>query len=304
MKTFNSIMMVAAAAVVATSCAPKCAKHEPIAKHVVFIGYDGWAASAYAAAEMPTVKALADAGAMTLEKRSVLPSASAINWASMFNGTPTEVHGYLHWGSKAPELEQPTGAVKEHNIIPTIFQILRDQKPDAEIGCFWHWDGISYLVDTLAMSQSGICGPYELVEKSVQYIKEKKPELIAICCGEPDEAGHQYGWCSPEYMEILKTLDAATAEIVNAVKEAGILDETIFVITADHGGIGTGHGGTTMEEMQTPFILSGKNIKKGFKITDLVMQYDVASTIAYILGIDQPQLWTGRPVLSAFEEVK
>ena len=29
------------------------------------------------------------------------------------------------------------------------------------------------------------------------------------------------------------------------------MDETIFVITADHGGINKGHGGKTMQEMET-----------------------------------------------------
>lgn len=56
----------------------------------------------------------------------------------------------------------------------------------------------------------------------------------------------------------LEELDGYIAEIVNAVKEAGMWDETIFIVTADHGGINKGHGGKTMQEMQTPFIISGK----------------------------------------------
>lgn len=46
------------------------------------------------------------------------------------------------------------------------------------------------------------------------------------------------------------------------MKEAGIWDDTIFILTADHGGVNKDHSGKTMEEMQTPFIISGKNIKK------------------------------------------
>ena len=30
-----------------------------------------------------------------------------------------------------------------------------------------------------------------------------------------------------------------------------------------HGGINKGHGGKTMQEMETPFIIAGKNVKKG-----------------------------------------
>ena len=89
--------------------------------------------------------------------------------------------------------------------------------------------------------------------------------------------------------------------IIRAVEEAGILKETIFIITADHGGINKGHGGKTMQEMQTPFIISGKNVKKGMEFHESMMQYDVASTIAYIFGLQQPQVWIGRPMTQVFK---
>ena len=80
------------------------------------------------------------------------------------------------------------------------------------------------------------------------------------------------------------------------------MDETIFVITADHGGINKGHGGKTMQEMETPFIIAGKNVKKGFKIPESTMVYDIAGTMAYLLDVPQPQVWIARPILSAFED--
>ena len=35
-------------------------------------------------------------------------------------------------------------------------------------------------------------------------------------------------------------------------------------------------------------------------ISDFLMQYDVASTIAYIFGLRQPQVWIGRPMTRVF----
>ena len=90
--------------------------------------------------------------------------------------------------------------------------------------------------------------------------------------------------------------------IVQAVKDAGILDDTIFILTSDHGGIKKGHGGKTMQEMETAFIISGKNIKKGLRFDDVsMMQYDVASTIAHIFNLEQPQVWIGRPMKIVFK---
>lgn len=96
-------------------------------------------------------------------------------------------------------------------------------------------------------------------------------------------------------------MDGYIGEIVNAVKEAGMLDETIFIVTADHGGINKGHGGKTMQEMETPFIVCGKGIKKGYEFQESMMQFDCASTLAYILGLQQPQVWIGRPMKQIFK---
>lgn len=235
------------------------------AKHVVLIGLDGWGAYSVPKAEIPTIKQMMADGAYTLEKRSALPSSSAINWSSMFMGAGPELHGYTTWGSRTPEL--PSRVLNEHGIFPTIFQLLRDERPKAEIGCLYEWSGIKYLVDTLALSHHAQAPDYNkhpkaLCEMAEKYIKEKKPALLAVCFDNPDHVGHQAGHDTPKYYAKLKELDTYVSRIVQAVKEAGMLKETIFILTSDHGGIKKGHGGKTMQEMQTPFIISGKNVKK------------------------------------------
>ena len=103
------------------------------AQHVVLIGLDGWGAYSVEKADIPNIKNVMANGAYTLKKRSALPSSSAINWASMFMGAGPELHGYTEWGSKTPEL--PSRELNQHGIFPTIFQLLRDASPEAEIGC-------------------------------------------------------------------------------------------------------------------------------------------------------------------------
>ena len=254
---------------------------------------------------MPNVKKLMEDGAYTLKKRSALPSSSAINWASMFMGAGPELHGYTEWGSKTPEL--PSRVLNKNGIFPTVFQLLRDARPEAEIGCLYEWEGIKYLVDTLSLSYHyhvADCNktPKELGNMASSYIKERHPALVAICYDGPDHTGHTAGHDTPEYYEKLKELDMYVGQIVQAVKDAGLLDDTIFILTSDHGGIDKGHGGKTMQEMETAFIISGKNIKKGLRFDDVsMMQYDVASTIARIFHLEQPQVWIGRPMEIVFK---
>ena len=277
----------------------------PRAKHVILIGLDGWGAYSVSKAEMPNVKKLMDDGSYTLKKRSVLPSSSAVNWASMFMGAGPELHGYTEWYSKTPEL--PSREVNKNGIFPTVFSLLHESDPKAEIGCIYEWETIRCLVDTFALNYDkhvfeAESNPAAAAQYAADYIKKAHPNLLAVIIDNPDHVGHATGHDTPEYYAVLKELDKYVGQIVNAVKEAGMLDETIFIVTADHGGINKGHGGKTMEEMETAFIISGKNIKKGHEITESMMQFDVASTIAHIFKLEQPQVWIGQPVLSAFEK--
>lgn len=274
------------------------------AKHVVLIGLDGWGAYSVGKADMPVVKKLMADGSYTLKKRSVLPSSSAVNWASMYMGAGPELHGYTEWGSQTPEL--PSRVIGKDGIFPTVFGLLREADPKAEIGCICEWAGIRYVVDTLALNYDKHVAeaskdPKATSRYAVEYIKKAHPTLVNIVFDNPDHVGHASGHDTPEYYAKLAELDGYVGEIIEAVKEAGMLDETIFIVSADHGGINKGHGGKTMQEMETAFIISGKGVKKGYEFTESMMQFDVASTIAYIFGLKQPQVWIGRPMTQVFK---
>ncbi len=276
---------------------------KPIAQHVILIGLDGWGAYSVNKAEMPNVKNLMEQGCYTLTKRSVLPSSSAVNWASMFMGAGPELHGYTDWGTKTPDL--PSRVTNVNGMFPTIFQLLRESQPKAEIGCLYEWEGIKYVVDTLALNyclQTADYGknPDDLCDMSVRYILDKKPVLAAICFDRPDGVGHKDGHDTPAYYAALTELDVYIGRILQAVEDAGMKDETIIILTSDHGGIDKGHGGKTMMEMETPFIIAGQHVKKGGRFDESMMQFDVASTIAYIFGLKQPQVWIGRPMDQVF----
>lgn len=53
--------------------------------------------------------------------------------------------------------------------------------------------------------------------------------------------------------------------------------------------------------METPFVIYGKNVKNGGEFSGSMMQYDVASTVAYIFDLEQPQVWIGRPMKRVFK---
>lgn len=284
------------------SASPSYGKRK--AEHVFLIGLDGWGSYSVEKADMPNVRRLMDSGAYTLKKRSVLPSESAVNWASMFMGAGPELHGYTSWNSQVPEL--PSRVIGDNGIFPTIFQLLRNNDSKAEIGCIYEWDGIKHVIDSVsvnyyALTPDYIKHPEKMAEMASEYIKSTKPTFAAFIFDNPDHVGHAAGHDTPEYYECLTNLDGYIGTIIDAINEAGIYDSSIIIVTADHGGIGTRHGGKSMAEMETPFIICGKNVKNLGEFNDSMMQFDIASTIAYIFGLKQPQVWIGRPMQHLFK---
>lgn len=288
-----------------------CVGKKP-AKHVIMIGIDGWGSEAVrlaSPADIPNVTFLMENGSWTLGKRSVMPSASAINWASIFNGLPTEMHGFDKWNSTRGTI--PSTADNGHGIPPTIYTILREQMPSAESGIVYDWDGVGAVADTLAMDFNYYIKTYrdeeilvpvdEYTKIGVDYIKEKKPTFFTFYYGLQDEVGHLYGWYSEEYQKCQSEIDNGIGMIIQAVKDAGILDDTIIIVTSDHGGVNKGHGGFTMPELETPFIVYGKNVRKGFEFPEPMMQYDVPATIASGLGLEIPGGWRGKPMTQIFK---
>ena len=267
-------------------------------KHVVLIGIDGLGANYISKQEMPTLAGLMVRGSYSLHARSVLPSSSAANWASMFMGASPELHGYTEWNSETPEI--PSRVLDQYGLFPSIYGILREQRPKADIGVFYDWPGIGYLFPKQAVTTAGTGkDDSEIVDKVTHYIKSNKPTLLLAYMEGPDEAGHGKGWGSPAYLQQESEIDHNIAMILQAIHDAGIDDSTVVIVSADHGGLNKGHGGKTLKEMEIPWVIAGPGIKSGYEIHDSIMTYDTAATIAYLLKLKTPQVWIGRPVKSA-----
>ena len=269
------------------------------AEHIFLIGFDGWGSYCMDSVEMPATRALMEQGCYTLKKRTVLPSVSAPNWASMFMGATTELTGWTNNGERAP-LEP--AYVNENGVFPTIFSLIREQMPEAKTACIFEWGGIRPLVDEKAIDHCVQLKPEDIAAASAEHIKKEKPDFMAIIYDDPDHVGHSKGHDTVEYYARMEELDSCLEEIIAAIKEAGIYDDSIIIVTSDHGGIGHGHGGQSMMEMETPFIIAGKNIKQGGEFSEVMLQQDTAHTLAEAFGLKVPQMWSGNSMSQVFEK--
>jgi len=219
----------------------------------------------------------------------------------MLMGAGPEQHGITSNGWEKDDFILPPVVSGTENIFPTIFSVIKNQNSDSEIGAVYHWGGFGRLFEKSCVDID-INGKteYETTEIASKIIKDKKPEYLFIHLDHVDHAGHEYGHGTKKYYKSVEIADELIGKIVNAIRQAGIFENTTILVTADHGGIGYGHGGETIDEIEIPFILYGHGIKKGYRINHPVYTYDNAATAVFVLGYDQPYAWIGRAVKSAF----
>ena len=270
-------------------------------KHVILIGSDGFGAYAFENANVPVLRSMMKEGSWTLRARTVLPSSSAANWASMVMGAGPELHGYTTWGSKKPDM--PARVLDEYGMFPSLYSILRKERPESEVGVIYEWDGIAYLFPKAAVNKNqNADGDIAVTNAAAAYIKEKKPNFLFVHLHDVDSVGHKIGHGTPEYYAAIERTDTHIGTILKSIKEAGIEKNTVVLFTADHGGVNKGHGLISMNEMQIPWIIKGPGILKDKEISESIMTFDTAATIADLLKLKVPQVWVGRPVKGALNK--
>ncbi len=270
-------------------------------KHVILIGCDGFGGYALPQADMPHLKKMMAAGAWSLKARSVLPSSSAVNWASMLMGSGPTMHGYTEWGSAVPEI--PSVDTTRYGLFPTVFSLLKEQQPAAVSALIYSWPGINPLIEKEATTIRVSSGDNDdfCADTAAAIIKSQKPVFTFIHFHQPDVVGHNIGHHTPEYFAELKKADVRIGKIVNAVQEAGIAEHTVILVTADHGGKDKGHGGKSLNEVQVPWIVYGKGVQRGRQLNSTIITYDTGATIAWLLKLKPPQSWRGKAVTEAFK---
>ena len=272
------------------------------ATHVVVIGFDGLSPDGLRNANTPTFDRLIKEGSSTMHARAVLPTSSSTNWASMIMGAGPEQHGITSNAWDRDNLTLPAVTQSEEFIFPTIFQLIADQRDSGEIGAIYHWGEFGRLFEKKAVTYD--INPMTEDETSViasEYIKKKNPDFTFIHFDHIDHAGHEYGHGTPAYYVSVEKADSLLAELMESLRTSGMAENTLVIISADHGGVGKGHGGESLQEVEIPFILWGKGVKKNYSIKYPVYQYDNAATVAFAMDIRTPHAWIGKPVKEAFE---
>ena len=140
-------------------------------------------------------------------------------------------------------------------------------------------------------------------EKALDFLAENRrnPTLVFLYSVHTDHAGHKYKWMSPEYIRSIEEADVEIGKFLDRMKREGLYEDAHFMFLTDHGGIGHGHGGVSVDEMVVPWGITGPGIAKGKKMTESSNTVNTASVLLKLFRVEQPKEWTGEVPQSIFE---
>ncbi|PQV65031.1 Type I phosphodiesterase / nucleotide pyrophosphatase [Abditibacterium utsteinense] len=241
---------------------------------------------------MPLTFAMAKSGAATWNAQTVFPSITLVSHTSMLTGVQPLKH-HIFWNDWIPS----RGVVK----VPTVFGLAHKNGYTTALFAgkpkFRHLN----VPGTLDEFQIPDYSANVVAKAAAKYIEAKKPNLCFIHFADSDGAGHKYGWGTPQQVQSFADEDVALKTIREAVKRAGIEKESVFILSADHGGHDKTHGSNSPADMTIPWIAWGDSVKPQFEIKVPVSTCDTAATALWLLDVAVPASFDGKPVKSAFK---
>ena len=259
------------------------------ATRVLILSIDGLRPDAIALAPMPNLLTLMQTSAFTLNAQTVYRSVTLTSHASMLTGLCPSKHG-VDWNDYLPERGYAQGVdlfdIAHAQGLQTVMYV--GKKKLIQLTEPSSVDIYRYINDRDLVVAEGL-------------INEFPQDFGVLFVHFPlvDGMGHEHGWMSPEQLSVAYRADEALGNILAELDARGLRDETLIIITADHGGHDTSHGSSMPVDMTIPWIASGPGIQPG-RLTSPIFTMDTAATAAFVLGLPIPPEWDGVPVYEAF----
>jgi len=258
-------------------------------KTVILLGIDGLGRSFENRPEASNLKDFFSNGSL-LNVTANTPTDSAENWGSILTGVKPNKHNL-----KLEDLYKPY----DNHMYPSLFKIILKTDKKFKVSAYVSWEPIitgmieRFLnIDKYAPNMNEnifikawmfICRhwlynsiyDYFLVQRVLKYIKKNnETNFLFIHLVDLDETGHLYGFETEKYYEKLRETDNYVSDILETTYK--FWSDPLIIITTDHGGLGTSHGGNSCKEKNV-FIGSNHkletNLKSNMCCSKIVLQH-------------------------------
>lgn len=237
------------------------------AEHVVVITIDGFRPDFYldSAWHTPNIHQVMEAGAHAMGVNSVFPSMTYPSHTAIVTGVWPAKHGVYYNNMFEPN--GPTGKMYWNNSsikVPTLWSMAQQQNlktaalfwpVSADAPVMYDIPDIGSMGEAVREKYSKPAGFIADLKKNVfndtaqiEYgkdhnvaaiaayvIKKDQPNLMTIHFFSVDHYEHEEGRQGPKVKAAVADADSSVGIIVSALKEAGIWEKTVLIVTGDHG---------------------------------------------------------------------
>ena len=268
----------------------------------MIISIDGLRPDVLLRADAPRIREMMQRGSFTMWARSTAVSLTLPTHVSILTGVEPQVHG-IHWNGDLP-LAQPV-----YPKVSTIFELAKKAgyttaaitgkskfavlgKPGTIDHAYWPDESKSNNADVAA--------------HATQMLRSFQPQFCFIHFPDVDTIGHNIGWGTPQQLQAVADADKYVGQILDTLAEEKLLDQTLIILTADHGGAGRTHGADDFRSRHIPWVAMGPGVRRNYDLTsnrDLIVEtYDAFATVCALLDIPVTPKRTGKFVEEIMEK--
>lgn len=245
-------------------------------KKAIVIGYDGCRAddlSMCSAKDNSGILTLLDGGGKAVlsycggvnyPRINTQATSTAPGWCSMLTGEWADVHGVTD-----------NGIPKSNDHLTLLTTLVEDKSIDSS-AFYVSWGGhfsaedATYYPERMYIEEKGVNSKFLKANDDDGTYANVMADIAQADCSDfifsifeyCDHIGHDTGFCmnNPEQVQAFADVEKASKTIIETIKarENYENEDWLIIITSDHGGYNTWHGGPTMQERYT-FIIANKD---------------------------------------------
>jgi len=222
---------------------------------VLMIGIDGVRSDALQVAVTPAIDGLISNGFFSPDALNDDITISGPGWSSIHCGVRSGKHNVIDNSFAGQNYVQYPGWL--HRV--------EELHPEWSTLSASQWSPINAQI--VGSSADAVVNPSSAAQAAqvvVDALANGNPHAIFVHLDDPDYAGHAFGF-SPfvfPYLDSIEEMDALVGLMLDALesREAYTEENWLVLVTTDHGGIGTSHGGNSIEERRVFVIASGESV--------------------------------------------
>ncbi len=221
---------------------------------VLIIGMDGCRPDALQMAATPNLDQLIANATYSFDALTEAPTWSGVGWSGMLTGVWKEKHGVYNNSFDG----------SNYDAYPHFFNHLDACDPNLITASIVHWGPINSQIVDIADYELTVSTDLAVSQEAVSYLSNNDPDVLFLHFDDIDYAGHAHGF-SPaisQYTDVIAQTDIYIGEVITALENRPNYanENWLIIVSTDHGGNTSGHGGSSLDERVIFNIFSGDDL--------------------------------------------